>query len=526
MWGTEPVSQPKPAERRAPGLSQLWWGSLPLRVLFTTLAASFLVLVLAGLLLVQQARSSVVETKKNASIVEATGIHNFMSEQLRKPEARSVAVYEQLTRLAEQAQEQAGQYKVVIEGPAGAILSGGVTWQSVPGPLRLQVQDSDKMFVTPTEVVYADNVPNEPGWAIGTTLVDSTGERFPVYYIFPMTNEVATLKALQKAVTVTGLALLGALAGIAYLVTAQVVRPVRRASQTARRLASGNLEERMRVRGTDDIASLAVSMNDMAEDLAARIRELESLSLVQRRFVGDVSHELRTPMTTIRMAADVLYESRDDFEPQSRRTVELMSTQIDRFDSLLADLLEISGFDAGAAVLSLDEVDLGLLVAAEVEGQRAFAERQGIRLRVHLGAPATAQMDSRRIRRILRNLLTNAIEHGERRPIDITVGVDAHAVAVAVRDRGVGFQASESGLVFERFWRADPSRNRVVGGTGLGLAIALEDARLHRGWLTAWGRPGRGAQFRLTLPRDPRQVLMGSPLPVIPTDIDARRKTS
>ncbi|MGO1384566.1 MAG: MtrAB system histidine kinase MtrB [Arachnia sp.] len=499
---------------------------MPLRVLFTTVAASFLVLVLAGLLLVQQARSSIVETKKNAAITEAQGIHNFMREQLRLPESRSVALYEQLNRLVFQAQEQAGQYKVIIEGPAGAILSGGITSESVPTSLQESVQDSDGMYVTRTSVVYSDNTASEPGWAVGTTLVDSSGERFPIYYIFPMTNEVATLTALQRAVTVTGLALLGALAAVAYLVTVQVVTPVRRASQTARRLASGNLEERMRVRGTDDIASLAVSMNDMAADLAARIRELETLSLVQRRFVGDVSHELRTPMTTIRMAADVLHESRHDFEPQSRRTVELMSTQIDRFDSLLADLLEISRFDAGAAVLSLDEVDMVPLVISEVEAQQDFAKRLGIELRVHSDGPASAQMDSRRIRRILRNLLTNAIEHGDAHPIDITVGSDAHAVAVAVRDRGVGFQASESALVFARFWRADPSRNRVVGGTGLGLAIALEDARLHRGWLTAWGRPGHGAQFRLTLPRDPLYALMGSPLPVIPTDIEARRKTT
>ncbi|MEO7588919.1 MAG: MtrAB system histidine kinase MtrB [Arachnia sp.] len=497
---------------------------MPLRVLFTTIAASFLVLVLAGLLLMQQARSSIVETKRNASIAEATGIHNFMATQLRLPEARSVAVYEQLNRLAEQAQEQAGQYKVVIEGPAGAIISGGIAWESVPAALQARVQGSDAMFATPTEVLYTDAAaPAEPGWAIGTTLVDTSGERFPVYYIFPMTNEVATLKSLQRAVISTGLALLGALAAIGYLVTVQVVRPVRKASQTARRLASGDLEERMRVRGTDDIASLAVSMNDMAEDLAQRIRELESLSLVQRRFVGDVSHELRTPMTTIRMAADVLFEARDDFEPQSRRTVELMSTQIDRFDSLLADLLEISRFDAGAAVLNLDDVDMVLLVESEMDAQRSFAERQGIELRFHAEGPAIAQMDSRRIRRILRNLLTNAIEHGEGRPIDVTVATDAHAVAVAVRDRGVGFQASESSLVFGRFWRADPSRNRVVGGTGLGLAIALEDARLHKGWLTAWGRPGRGAQFRLTIPRDSGFVLMGSPLPVIPTDVEARR---
>ena len=473
----------------------------------------------------QQARSSVVETKRLTAITEGTGIHNFMTQQLRLPESRSIAVSEQLNKLAIQAQDQAGQYKVVIEGPAGAILSGDITWESVPVPLQEQVQDSDKMFITPTSVVYADiNRAPEPGWVLGATLVDSTGERFPVYYVFPMTTEVATLNALQQAVTLTGLALLGALAAIAYLVTVQVVRPVRKASQTARRLASGNLEERMPVRGTDDIASLAVSMNDMAADLASRIRELESLSMVQRRFVGDVSHELRTPMTTIRMAADMLYEGRQVLEPHSRRTVELMSTQIDRFDSLLADLLEISRFDAGAAVLNLDEVDLLPLVESEVDAQREFADAQGIDLRVHCDAPASAQIDSRRIRRILRNLLTNAIEHGDARPIDVTVRADADAVAVAVRDHGVGFKASESTMVFDRFWRADPSRNRVVGGTGLGLAIALEDARLHHGWLTAWGRPGRGAQFRLTLPREPSFALVTSPLSVIPTDVSAPRE--
>ena len=93
------------------------------------------------------------------------------------------------------------------------------------------------------------------------------------------------------------------------------------------------------------------------------------------------------------------------------------------------------------------------------------------------------------------------------------------AVAIAVRDHGVGMTAAESGLVFDRFWRADPSRGRRVGGTGLGLSISLEDARLHGGWLNAWGRPGLGAQFRLTVPRRAGEQLRGSPWPVIPPDL-------
>lgn len=126
------------------------------------------------------------------------------------------------------------------------------------------------------------------------------------------------------------------------------------------------------------------------------------------------------------------------------------------------------------------------------------------------------EMDSRRVERILRNLVGNAVDHGEGRPVEISVGYDDEAVAVAVRDHGVGLRPGDAGLVFNRFWRGDPSRSRLTGGTGLGLAISLEDARLHDGWLQAWGERGVGAQFRLTLPRRTGLTLLSSPLPLIP----------
>lgn len=487
-----------------------------------TFAISSVVLVLAGVLLVQQASDEIIETKKNSAIAEATGIYNFMQTQLRSSEVRSAAVYDQLSKLADQAGAQAGQFRVALQGPVSSV-STGIEWQSVPQELREQVASGDGMYVTPTQIVYTDpDRSPEPAWVVGANLIDVTGQRIAVYYLFPMTNEVATLVALRSAVITTGLALLVALGLIAAVVTIQVVRPVQRASRTALKLASGDLDERMEVRGTDDLASLAESMNEMAADLQSRIDELEALSSVQRRFVSDVSHELRTPMTTIKMANDVLYESRADFDPQSARTAELMHDEIDRFDRLLSDLLEISRFDAGAAVLSLEDTDFAQLVSSEVDGVRAFAESQSVELRLHGSQQALAQLDPGRIRRLLRNLLTNAIEHGEGKPIDITVAADDEAVAVTVRDHGVGFEAEQSRQVFDRFWRADPSRTRVVGGSGLGLSIALEDARLHRGWLTAWGRLGQGAQFRLTLPRTPTDDLTTSPLPVIPTDYEAR----
>lgn len=521
------MKQPRRPERSQLSLGSLWGSSLPLRVLFLTLGASFVVLVLAGLLLLNQATAGIVEAKKQASVAEAIGIHSFMQQQLRLPETRNVAINEQLIQLAALAGAESGRYQVLIQGPASVYQSSEIRAESVPADLRTAVESGAGMFITPTEVVFADaDQPSVPGWAVGTVLVDSSGERYPIFYIFQMTIEVATIRALQGAVVSTGLALLGALAAIAYLVTVTVVRPVRKASQTALRLASGNLDERMLVRGTDDIASLAESMNEMADDLQQRIRELETLSAVQRRFVSDVSHELRTPLTTIKMATDVIHEAREGFPPQTARAAELMYSEIDRFDVMLQDLLEISRFDAGAAVLSLEDVDLAALVRSEVEAHTALAERQGTELRCTARGDATAMMDTRRIRRIIRNLLVNAIEHGEGRPVHVTVAGDEDSVGVTVRDHGVGFPAAQAALVFERFWRADPSRTRVVGGSGLGLAISLEDARLHDGWLSAWGRPGRGAQFRLTLPKDPEVPLTSSPLPIIPTDVTARRTNS
>ena len=325
---------------------------------------------------------------------------------------------------------------------------------------------------------------------------------------------------VQQATLATGLFLLAGLTLTVYLISLQVLRPVRAARLAAENLAAGHLEDRMAVVGTEDLAGLARSMNHMAEELDKKITQLQNLSLVQQRFVSDVSHELRTPLTTIRMAAEVLHAHRASFDPASGRSSELLSAELDRFEELLTDLLEISRFDAGAAELALDDVDLVTLAGEELDGLRRLAEGTGSVLTLDGGdARCVAEIDTRRIRRIMRNLITNAIEHGEGRPITVYVRGDDEAVAIAVRDHGVGFSVAEAGQVFNRFWRADPSRGRRVGGTGLGLSISLEDARLHGGWLNAWGRPGLGAQFRLTLPRRAGEPLQASPWPVVPPDL-------
>jgi two-component system, OmpR family, sensor histidine kinase MtrB len=361
--------------------------------------------------------------------------------------------------------------------------------------------------------------PSVPGLAAGATLTLQGTGGYQIYLLFPLTQELATLAVLRYAVVTTGAILVILLTFIAALVSRQVVTPVRAARRAAESLASGNLRDRMKVQGQDDLARLATSMNYMASELEKQINTLEELSAVQQRFVSDVSHELRTPLTTVRMASEVLYEARDDFDPVAARSAELLQTELDRFEGLLSDLLEISRFDAGAAQLSVEEVDLRDLVHRVVEANARLAETNNTEINVHEGGEARAEVDTRRIERILRNLLVNAIEHSEGHPIDILIESDDAAVAIAVRDHGVGFEASQARQVFHRFWRGDTARARTVGGSGLGLAIAMEDANLHGGWLTAWGRPAMGAQFRLTLPRKVGAILETSPLPLVPRDL-------
>ena len=498
-----------------------WWRSLPLRVVLTQFVASVLVLVLGGFLLMQQATIGVIEGKKEAAKSAARQAVNTAQQQLNAADLTGdVNVDKLLLDLATGFANRAGeQFEVIIITPDQTITAGNAAASSIPPELQRQVELGNDLLMTPTEIDYPDMRPSVAGLAAGATLTLPGTGRYQIYLMFPLAQEVATLAALRYAVVTTGAILVILLTLIAALVSRQVVTPVRAARRAAESLASGNLHDRMKVRGKDDIARLATSMNYMASELEKQINTLEELSAVQQRFVSDVSHELRTPLTTVRMAAEVLHEAREDFDPVAARSAELLQKELDRFEALLTDLLEISRFDAGAAVLNLEEADLRDLVHRVVEANAPLAETNNTEITVHTRGEAKAEVEPRRIERILRNLLVNAIEHSEGHPIDIFIESDDVAVAIAVRDHGVGFQASQARQVFHRFWRGDVSRARAVGGTGLGLSIAMEDANLHGGWLTAWGRPAMGAQFRLTLPRKAGTILETSPLPLVPRDL-------
>ena len=519
-----------------------WHRSLQLRVVSTTLVLSALVIAVLGFFLVTSIENGLTTSAENSAINQVRNGATFAigdnSLQLLQPgnQFDALAAAENTARALQQTSGSTGSYLVFIElansGPGGVQWVGQrnvIVTATIPpdlitnvgieqGHLRYDNDSTATPWFEPTTLTYTSGSgTNGPALAVGVPL----GPYYQLYYVFPFTQQQVSLLLVQRILIGVGLALVVLLAAIASLVTRWVVLPVRQAAQAAQRVSAGHLEERMRVLGVDDLAALATSFNDMAASLQAKLRELEDLSNVQRQFVSDVSHELRTPLSTIKMAADLLFESRQELAPAGGRSVELLQSQLERFESLLVDLLEISRYDAGAATLEADLVDVCDLVRRSADDAQQLAERRGSRIEFRL--PATgcfAEVDRRRVERILRNILINAVEHGEGKDVVITAAIDSAAVAVSVRDYGVGLRPGDQQRVFERFWRADPARARTTGGTGLGLAISLEDARLHGGWLQAWGEPGKGSVFRLTLPLVVGQELAGSPLPLGPDEAE------
>ena len=341
-----------------------------------------------------------------------------------------------------------------------------------------------------------------PAIVVGQQLEMPNVGVYEVYLAYPLDDVSETVRFVQVALWVMGLSLVVIVGGIVWLVMRSVATPVADVSRASARLAAGDLAARLEVTGENELATLARAFNRMADSLENQIRELAELSLVQQRFVSDVSHELRTPLTTIRLAAGVLHGEREGFDPITARSAELLYDQVARFEVLLADLLEISRYDAGSVELSLEEISLSDVTEQVAESLRQVAWEHETELHF-TGAVGddVIPMDPRRVRRILRNLVGNAIEHSEMQPIDITVAQNDTAVAVGVRDHGLGMRPEDSARVFDRFWRADPSRKRTLGGSGLGLAIALGDARLHGGTIEVWSQLGVGTHFVVTLPR-------------------------
>jgi two-component system, OmpR family, sensor histidine kinase MtrB len=505
-----------------------WLRSLQLRVVTTTLVISALVVAVLGFLLMQQITSDQLKaTELQSDNVVENGLPSARTTagvDTRPNGEASQNLMDTIVASLEPPPNAESSYGVAIElapGYSGPPVywdaeTAGVVTTEIPDKLVSKVNELQKDGKSTVSFTFT-SMGSEPGLVYGVPV----GNYYQLYYFFPLNQVQQSLAQIQRTLLLGGVALASLFTAIAALVTRWVVTPVRHAARGAQRLSTGNLDERMPVRGADELAALATSFNEMAETLQEKMRALEALSQVQRQFVSDVSHELRTPLTTIKLAADVLFSNRDRLDGDVARSAEVLQSQLDRFESLLTDLLEISRYAANVAVLDAEPADICDLARQSADVAQQLAERRGAKIEFRLPAdPCIAEVDRVRVERILRNLLVNAVEHGEGRDAVVTVASDSGAVAVAVRDYGIGLAPGQERLVFDRFWRADPARARTTGGTGLGLAIALEDARLHRGWLEAWGELGRGSVFRLTLPRTAGAELAGSPLPLAPDDAE------
>lgn len=382
--------------------------------------------------------------------------------------------------------------------------------------LRDIVRESDEIGWQSTGIPDDDSL--LPGIVVGTILEIPGSGTYELYAAYSLENQQDLISTTIRVMWISVAALLVILGFVTWAVMRWVLSPVRQASANARQLADGEFDTRMEVRGSDEIAQLATSFNQMAESLETQFTQMERISKVQTEFVSAVSHELRSPVTTVRMAGQLIYDNRDDLPPSLKRAAELQYNQLLNLDATLADLLEISRYDAGGVTLATELANIGDLVEEVIEVSEPLAHSNGVRVTYEASGDTTAEIEPRRVRRLARNLLVNALEHAEGRPVNVVVTANDTAVAIMVQDHGIGISDEQIRHVFDRFWRADSSRVRKSGGTGLGLTIAREDAQIHGGTLEVAGELGVGSTFLLTLPKEPHEsfippIALEAPVP-------------
>ncbi|WP_283135000.1 sensor histidine kinase [Rhizohabitans arisaemae] len=358
----------------------------------------------------------------------------------------------------------------------------------ITAELRARVQRRPELA---WQRVTRDGVPYLVGGSRVMLLAGGTPSGITVYLVESLaqaaSDEATVLRAAQAAPLPA--LLLAVLAGL--LAARGVLRPVADLDHAARRLGEGRLETRLPVRGGDELARLAGRFNETAAALERSVGELREMEARSRRFVADVSHELRTPLAAATAVTDVLEAGADRLDADAGTAARLVTSEIARLTKLVDDLMEISRFDAGAAQLNLDVVDVGAAVAACLRSRGWMAD-----VTTDLPPDIRVPLDPRRLDVIVANLVGNALRHGAP-PVTVRVRATGQAVTVEVADHGPGLPADVLPHVFERFYKADAARARSEG-SGLGLAIARENALLHGGDLTVTPE----AVFTLTLPRN------------------------
>ncbi len=486
--------------------TRVWRRSLRTRVVAQTVILSSVMIVLIGWVLLHNVADGLAENRRVAAIDEAqTGItraQQYLDAAVgSRPEQQSRV----LTQLIDTLTATSGTSRtfdvllygpVPSSGPTSVRSSGALNLQDIPVDLKQQVETESGLWWRFSELGVLASADSEAAVIVGSRL-SFGGDHYVLFYVFSLAEQQATLDLVRDSLLVGALFLVLLLAAVSMIVARQAVTPLEEARNVAEQIAAGDLKRRMQVVGEDDIARLSISFNQMAEALQSQIQRLEKLSMLQQRFVSDVSHELRTPLTTVQMAAQILNEARHELDPPAARAAELLTNELERFEALLSDLLDLSRIDAGAEELEVEPLDMSTLLREIVERKEVTVADCDVVL-IGTEVPVIVEADTRRLDRIFRNLLLNAVKYSESDRIEIELESTDDIAQTAVRDFGIGLTSGQLERIFDRFWRADPARS--AGGTGLGLAIAREDAILHGGSLEVSSTQGEGTEFVLKLP--------------------------
>jgi two-component system, OmpR family, sensor histidine kinase MtrB len=429
-------------------------------------------------------------TTVTLSVVAYTFARSFLlDEREREAQQQAISNARDVRRLLEPGSPDFGEefqrqippsredgFNFVILDDGGVVSTNVAAPDAVPAALKTAVEDGVagmQRFTFEGELYLGVGVP-----------LDEVRAQY--FEGFPIDDTERALRVLWFSLAI-GSAVITLLAGAVGVWTSRrLLRPLERLSTAAGQIAAGDLDTRVAPERDPDLAPIVDSFNAMADAVQARVER-------EARFASDVSHELRSPITALAAATEVLEARRDEMPTRARQAVDVIVSQIRRFDGMVLDLLELSRIDAGAADLHLETLDVADL-CRRVAAHTGFAT---VPIDVDPEAPTAVRIDRVRFERVLGNLLSNAQQHaGE--PTRISVEATEHGfVLVVVEDAGPGVADDEKQRIFERFTRGSASRHRV--GTGLGLALVAEHAAALGGSARVEDRPGSGSRFVVRL---------------------------
>ncbi|MDI5909369.1 MULTISPECIES: HAMP domain-containing sensor histidine kinase [Streptomyces] len=446
-----------------------------------------------GALTFREARTGVLQQSQDATIRQLRAQLNQHATELAVPPEES-ALREFAQDVA--ATESQGSWRVLVT-------YGDLSGSSAPGDPFTEVTPALREAVASSRATVFQRVRGEgrTSLVVGMSILfggrgtAATVTGVHVFLVVPQTTEQAYVDALVTAVERAMVAALALAVVLALLAARGVLVPVRKLRLATRRIAEGHLDTRLAVNGSDELADLSHTFNETAAALETSVAELREMEARARRFAADVSHELRTPLAAMSAVTDVLDEDAARLDPDTATAVRLISEETVKLARLVDDLMEISRFDAGAAVLHLDEIDLA-------ESIRRTLAARGWTDTVATDLPpphaVRGRVDPRRLDVVVANLVGNALKHGAR-PVQVRLSVGGAGAMIEVRDSGPGIPHDVLPHVFERFYKSDTARIRSEG-SGLGLSITAENVRIHGGTVRAANHPAGGAVFTVELP--------------------------